>query len=240
MLHHALGRQRLDAARFLVVRIGDFLVDGDLAIDLGLSLLGPGGRLGGRPYDESHKEAAIKRAEKDLLAARERVEGAVTDQAAARKKLRAAEKMSADAEKALAEHRDSMTDVSAESDKLRNLQREMQLIEATEDEVKRAGERARDLGERFKSEKASKNPFLDMIEESEKGLEDLDDDENIARSTLADAKQAEKYAQAVSDVYAPNGVRAFRLDEATPFLNSRTAHTWGASLMARSTPSGPP
>jgi DNA repair exonuclease SbcCD ATPase subunit len=51
---------------------------------------------------------------------------------------------------------------------------------------------------------------------------------DTAKQAALEAQEQEAYAQAVVDVFAPSGVRAHRLDEATPYLNERTAHYLGS------------
>lgn len=181
-----------------------------------------------RPYDGEHLKKAIERAEAKVTAAEAELRAFAEKQVAASKKVKAAHVAVEKAGKSLKDHRAAMTDVSAEGDRLRNLKRELQVIHATEQEVDRVKQRAIRIGDQYKEEKRATNPFVDLLTEADAELIKRTEAIGDASKARDAARVDEQYAQAVADVYAPAGVRAHRLDEATPYLNERTAHYLGS------------
>jgi DNA repair exonuclease SbcCD ATPase subunit len=181
-----------------------------------------------RPLEAEHLQAAIDSAQVRLTAATTDRDECLGHLASAQARMPAAEKLLKGAQDALDSHRANMTDVSGEGQKLANLRRELQIIDTTKAEVERLRQRALNAGEQWKREAAAINPFRAMIEQA--------NDEILARASAMDeakkaalaAQEEERYAQAVVVVFAPAGVRAHRLDEATPYLNERTAHYLGS------------
>lgn len=182
----------------------------------------------GRPLEAEHLAEAIATAELRLNAQKEDQERVLTAFAEVKRKVPAFERAVAAAEQALTDHRASMTDVTAEGARLKNLQRELQLIEAAKNEVERLRTAAQNIGARLKQEAAAANPFKAMIEQADKEVIERANAMTKAHDALVAASEELAYAQAVVDVFAPAGVRAHRLDEATPYLNERTAHYLGS------------
>ncbi len=181
-----------------------------------------------RPLEAEHLQAATTRAQENLDQAKARHQTALTEEATAKARLAAAEKMLADADQELTNFRATMTDVSGEGDKLRNLQRELQIIEQSKAEVERLRVQARSVAQQWQDETKATNPFASSIAKADQELVDRQTRVEEARATAVTALEDERYAQAVADVFAPAGVRAHRLDEATPYLNERTAHYLGS------------
>lgn len=181
-----------------------------------------------RPLEGEHLAGAIKNAE-DALAAqiadKEACSGNLTKTKA---RVMAAQKMVDAAQAELDKHRKSMTDVSGEGQKLANLRRELQIIDAAKAEVERLRQRAISIGEQWKREAAAVNPFKQAIEQANEDLLQRAKEVAAADVERMAAVEEEQYAQAVVEVFAPAGVRAHRLDEATPYLNERTAHYLGS------------
>jgi DNA repair exonuclease SbcCD ATPase subunit len=182
----------------------------------------------GRPLEDEHLADAISAGDLRLKAQKDDQERVMTTHAEVKKKVPAFERAVAAAEKALSDHRASMTDVSAEGARLKNLQRELQLIDAAKNEVERLRVAAQNVGARWKQEAAAQNPFKSMIDTADKEVIKRAQEVSAAHDALATAGEELAYAQAVADVFAPAGVRAHRLDEATPYLNERTAHYLGS------------
>lgn len=181
-----------------------------------------------RPLEGSHLEAAISAAESEVTKQKERLLEGAKRVAEAKRKVPQAEKMLQSANQALNDHRASMTDVSAEGARLKAMQRELQLVAAHRSEVERHQRNAQQAGARLKAEMGAQNPYGDLIDKANTDI--LERAEALSKATVSRDEMSieEAYAQAVSDIYAPSGVRAHRLDEATPFLNDRTAHYLGS------------
>lgn len=181
-----------------------------------------------RPLEADHLQAAIDRAQAQLTAVVADRDGFLKQLASAQARLPAAEKLLKGAEDALNQHRVSMTDVSGEGQKLANLRRELQIIETTKSEVERLRQRALNIGEQWKREATAANPFAAMIKQANDDILMRAAEMDAAKKAALEAQEEEGYAQSVVDVFAPAGVRAHRLDEATPYLNERTAHYLGS------------
>lgn len=182
----------------------------------------------GRQYDPSHKDELIAHVETELEAASNNLRKSASDLATVKSKLGVAQQLRDKASEALTAYRSGMTDVSAEADRVKNLRREQMVFTNFRAEVDRLKVAAQNLGTEWKREASATNPFLKLIDEADAKLLELAKQLQQA-VTLRDATLTEaQYAQAVVDVFAPAGVRAHRLDEATPFLNDRTAHYLGS------------
>lgn len=182
----------------------------------------------GRPLEQEHLADAIANAELKASAQRADRDKCVAARDATKGKVAAFERAVTAAEADLTNHRATMTDVSAEGARLKNLQRELQIIQASKNEVERLRVAAQNVGQRWKAEAAAENPFKPMIETADKEVIDRAAAVEKTKADVIAAAELEAYAQAVVEVFAPAGVRAHRLDEATPYLNERTAHYLGS------------
>lgn len=181
-----------------------------------------------RPLEAEHLKKAIE-ASKDTLSLKEdKLRTAAGELTIAKKKLEPLRAISQKCERDLRAYQASMTDVSAEGDKLRNLKRELQLVTATLSEIERLKLRAQNKAEEWKREAALENPFTDSIKTAHEDIKNIAFLMKECDKAIAERREEEEYAEAVVNVFAPNGVRAHRLDEATPFLNERTAHYLGS------------
>jgi DNA repair exonuclease SbcCD ATPase subunit len=160
--------------------------------------------------------------------AQENVTAATTELETRKQKLAAAEKMLADADAELVKHRESMTDISASTTEMSALHREKQIVAAEDAEISRLREAARTAALQAQAAEQECNPFLSMVEQAKQAITDRSAMVETAKANTLTAIEEEKYAQAVVTVFAPAGVRARRLDEATPYLNQRTAHYLGS------------
>ncbi|SFJ49573.1 RecF/RecN/SMC N terminal domain-containing protein [Sphingomonas sp. NFR04] len=182
----------------------------------------------GRPLEEEHLADAIANAETKLKAQRADRDKCIAHRDAAKSKVAAFERAVTAAQKDLDDHRASMTDVSAEGARLKNLQRELQIAQAARTEVERLRVAAQTIGKRWKDEAAAENPFNKMLKDADDTVVARAAELEKSKGSLLKAAEELGYAEAVAGVFAPAGVRAHRLDEATPFLNERTAHYLGS------------
>lgn len=191
------------------------------AIPLVVSRIGkPCGECG-KAYHEDDMADAKELAE-DAAARAEEELGSV-----AAKNL-AAQKMLASATKDLEDFRATMTDISAAAAALQNLNRELQILEAGIREVEHLRSVAKRKALEWSTAAKEDNPYKSLGVQQEADLAKM---KTVVLAALKAAKTAnieEQYSQAVADIYSPGGVRAHRLDEATPYLNDRTAHYLGS------------
>lgn len=181
-----------------------------------------------RPLEKDHLAAAIAVAQAGVDERKEMVTKATEELAQRQVKLAAAEKMLNDADAELVSHRENMTDISGATQEIQILQRERQQHLALEAEVERLKQIARSAAEAWQRAQQQTNPFTDMIATHKATIEEREKAVAAAEQTAVTAIEEEQYAQAVVTVFAPAGVRARRLDEATPYLNQRTAHYLGS------------
>jgi DNA repair exonuclease SbcCD ATPase subunit len=182
----------------------------------------------GRPLEAEHLAAATAAAQTNLDVAVSSHAEAEDAEVKAKARAAGAEKMVTAAQEALEKHRAGMTDVTGEATRLKSLQRELQIIAATKQEVERLRVQAQNLAQQWQAEQKATNPFTAPIERADKELVDLQQKAEEAKALVLEKIDEEKYAEAVVQVFAPAGVRAHRLDEATPYLNERTAHYLGS------------
>lgn len=181
-----------------------------------------------RPLEESHLTSVIAAAQGELELSKVRFDEASARLADAKAKVPKAEKLVQNAHAALEDHRATMTDVSEEGARLRALQRELQLLNALASEIAMLKQKATNIAEKLQTEMAAENPYADMIEKANQDIVERADALRKASELRDELAMEEEYAQTVVDIYAPAGVRAHRLDEATPYLNDRTAHYLGS------------
>jgi DNA repair exonuclease SbcCD ATPase subunit len=181
-----------------------------------------------RPLEAEHLEQAIASRGQALEQRKQEYENALENLTKAQSKTPAADKLLKGAEDALAQHRAAMTDVSSEAQRLANLRREMSIVDRAKQEVERLKEAARNAALLWQREKSATNPFDGMLAQANDEIMERAAECELAKQAALAAQEEEAYAQAVVDVFAPAGVRAHRLDEATPYLNERTAHYLGS------------
>lgn len=182
----------------------------------------------GEAIKQERLAGAITRAEQKVTEAQGKLANAKVTLDATEKRIIGFTNAVTAAETALSDHRKGMTDVSAESARLVNLQRELQIIEAQKREVEHLRQTAAQIGNQWRAENGAANPFAPTIAQADADVLARASDVDAAKVAAVAAAEEEAYAQAVVDVYAPAGVRAHRLDEATPYLNERTAHYLGS------------
>lgn len=124
---------------------------------------------------------------------------------------------------ALDAFRASMTSVSEKQDERANLQVVLAEIEKVEREQAEWARKARDEVERMKEVKAEANPFTALIQTAKEKVAARQKEIADQALALSTAEVGVKEAELVAKVFSPAGVRAYLLDEVTPFLNTQTA-----------------
>jgi DNA repair exonuclease SbcCD ATPase subunit len=173
-----------------------------------------------RPYSAEDIEPAKKLAAAEVATA----QSEYTDAIVAKDAALLAFKSTGDKRDA---YRASMTDVSAASAERASLQSQLDDIRRAEGELGRVKADLKRLIEQIKEKKAETNPWTGEIARAEKQVEDRQKALKEAQASEGDATKSLKVAKHIADVYSPTGVRAFLLDDVTPFLNDQTAKYLG-------------
>lgn len=173
-----------------------------------------------RPFSAEDIEPAKKLAETKLA----KYDTAITD---ARAKLDAASLAQKNAVSARDAYRASMTDLTATNAERASCSTELTKVNAAEASLNTAKAALNGTLRQLKAKIAETNPFLAEIAKREKTLEDCKAQAVAIEKELDDAIQTFKIAEHVAKVFSPTGVRAFLLDEVTPFLNDQTAKYLG-------------
>lgn len=220
--------QRIAAEEQKVASSKQMVADAEAAVEHVKTGVGKPCKTCTRPLEGEHLAGAIAAAEQRLTDQKAAHQACVEALASAQARVPAAEKLLSGAQDTLRDHRASMTDVSGEAQRLANLRRELDIVEGAKREVERLKNVARQAATLWQDAQNATNPFEGMIEQANTDLIALAADSEARKKAAIEAQEEEAYAQAVVEVFAPNGVRAHRLDEATPFLNERTAHYLGS------------
>lgn len=124
-------------------------------------------------------------------------------------------------------YRRTMTDVSAASAERASLQKRLHGIDTLEATL---ASYKRDLAmtvKQIKTKRDEPNPFVDQAAKLDAKLGAFTHQAVKLASDLDGAVKAVQIAEHVAKVFSPTGVRAFLLDEVTPFLNDQTAKYLG-------------
>jgi DNA repair exonuclease SbcCD ATPase subunit len=124
-------------------------------------------------------------------------------------------------------YRAAMTDVSAANAERASLQEELDVIRTAEHVLQRDQAALKSIVVQIKSKRDEENPWTDEIARCEKLVEDRKAAHGVAQVTELDKQRDFKVAKHTADVFSPTGVRAFLLDDVTPFLNDQTAKYLG-------------
>ena len=127
----------------------------------------------------------------------------------------------------LSKHRASMTDLSATNASLRDMQRDLATMDRLEREKALHIANAQSHVARFKEVQGAENPFTKQISSMEGEIHDIEQRLEKLAKELEEAIEKVKACETVAKVFSPAGVRAFMLDEVTPFLNDQTAKYLG-------------
>lgn len=124
-------------------------------------------------------------------------------------------------------YRASMTDVSAANAAKAPLQSQLNQIAAGKLALARAQTELKGIVAQIKAKRDETNPWTGEIERQEKRLEEAKNRHSFVEADEKLKAQDHKVAKHIADVYSPTGVRAFLLDDVTPFLNDQTAKYLG-------------
>jgi DNA repair exonuclease SbcCD ATPase subunit len=173
-----------------------------------------------RPYSAADIEPAKK------LAAAE-IETAKREIATRKSELSKCNSLAKIAADTLEKHRASMTDVSASNAQRIEIDARLRAVNALEAEAVRLSGRIKNAVEQIKAIQASPNPFVSRIDAAKIALTHSKGTLVAAEANAAAGTEALRIAETVAKVFSPAGVRAFLLDEVTPFLNDQTAKYLG-------------
>jgi DNA repair exonuclease SbcCD ATPase subunit len=123
--------------------------------------------------------------------------------------------------------RASMTDLTKTNAARASLQEALREITTLEHGIKGHKSDLAALVARMKAKRDEVNPFIDMMGDLIERLTEQNLQAGVARDELKKAAEAQEVAELVAKVFSPAGVRAFLLDEVTPFLNDQTAKYLG-------------
>jgi DNA repair exonuclease SbcCD ATPase subunit len=130
-------------------------------------------------------------------------------------------------EKARDEYKASMTDLTATIEQREKVIRLRNIIIERENAIADAQAEQRRLVAQVKAKRDEPNPFTAMIDGADDTITDKTDFVQVCKDMLAAVVQDLKVHTAAAQVFGPAGVRAFLLDEVTPFLNEQTAKYLG-------------
>lgn len=173
-----------------------------------------------RPFSAEDIDPAKKLAAAEV----EKAEQALVDAQAALNAALLAFKSTADARDA---YRAAMTDVSAANAQRASLQAQLEVIRTAEHVLQRDQAALKTIVAQIKTKRDETNPWTGEIERAEKKVAELDSRVSAAMQIETKAQVDQKVAKHIADVYSPTGVRAFLLDDVTPFLNDQTAKYLG-------------
>jgi DNA repair exonuclease SbcCD ATPase subunit len=173
-----------------------------------------------RPFTAADIEPAKKIALKKLTEASE----ALTDARAAKDSalLNARSAVSArDAYKA------SMTDLTGSVAERASLIAALRAVTLAESGIKGLKSDLANAIRAIKAKRDETNPFIAQITAAEKRMVDMALKAKADQNLVIAATTAVRVHTKVSEIFSPSGVRAFLLDEVTPFLNDQTAKYLG-------------
>jgi DNA repair exonuclease SbcCD ATPase subunit len=124
-------------------------------------------------------------------------------------------------------YRASMTDLTATNALRASLTAQAIEVRRIEGERERLVMAIRSLLEGAKAKRVEENPYKRQLAEVEKAIFNLDKDVEVNGKLLETAIEQVTIHEAAAKVFSPAGVRAFLLDEVTPFLNDQTAKYLG-------------
>lgn len=127
------------------------------------------------------------------------------------------------AQKAVEDYRRGMTDLSAETAKLRELDEAQRELHAKKLQLQSLVEKARTHKARAATIEVDPNPYLDTLAKYGRDVTAFATEIDKLTIELNVAKDALQVAEQVAEVFSPAGIRAHILDTVTPFLNDRTA-----------------
>lgn len=173
-----------------------------------------------RPFTASDIAPAQKLAEEKIAAEVK----AIADEVG---KVRALERAQDDAAKARDDHRAGMTDVSAWSKRLSELQSDRAALDRLIAQVGAKRTEATRIGARIKETEGRPNPHAETLRNALLRTKALKEEVDTAAQAHSKMDAGTAILEATAAVFGPAGVRARVLDEVTPFLNDQTAKYLG-------------
>ncbi len=174
-----------------------------------------------RPHTEESLGKAIEAKRKEISAA-------VTSTKQEIERYKEAVSQAQSASQSVEAFKSSMTDLSEAVALSEQLTAQLSKVEKVKSDYRSALERAKEITQSIKDERAMVNPNteekLERAKASKKAREDL----NKLSDAIKPLREDVEIAEHVVSVYSPKGVRAHILDTVTPYLNERTAHYLGA------------
>lgn len=173
-----------------------------------------------RPFSAEDIAPAKKLAAKKMNEIADEYTKATSEEIKAKAKLEAAEA----ARDAFVASMSDLTKINAARIEAQN---ELTEAEARESKLTAMKSELQGYVRQIKTKRDEANPFTDQIEKNKK---DIEEGKLFLEQATNDVKNAEtevKTHELVAKVFSPAGVRAFLLDEVTPFLNAQTAKYLG-------------
>jgi DNA repair exonuclease SbcCD ATPase subunit len=153
----------------------------------------------------------------------ERLKNALRELHEARKRHDEAVEEKDKRDRALAEHKAKVPDISHLHVRLREIQEELYKIAALETEIAMASRDAKDLVEKAKGALTEVNPFQAALQSLEEQVAEQSRELEEGKVKVKELEDQLVLAESVATVFSPSGVRAHILDTVTPFLNDRTS-----------------
>ena len=181
----------------------------------------------GKKVGTDCRECGKEYHEEDLTGALAALKKRLVEEATAAKTAKAdAAKLQEDVEAAVSardEFQESMTDISEEVARDRELTAQITAHTASHRALMTAANQVKELRARLEEKTAEINPMEKRIAALVTQLEEIDAEIIKAQEKGAQLQKDDVLAREVQRVFGPAGVRAHILDTITPFLNSRTA-----------------
>lgn len=138
-----------------------------------------------------------------------------------------AENILEDVNQRLDTFKSGMTDLTAETQKLKEIDSVLAQINALKTEAKTLTETAKGYSAQLERLKTEDNPYKAGISTLEGKRDEIVKSIDALNVELAELEKAVAVAESVVEVFSPAGVRAHILDTVTPFLNDRTSRYLG-------------
>lgn len=122
----------------------------------------------------------------------------------------------------------TMTDVSAVSKELAEINNELATLAAMTESVKNAEKRVADIKTQAKAKLTETNPYATLVDNAKRKVAECEATIKVRDLAMKELADKEALLADCIKVFGPAGVRAHILDTVTPFLNERTSEYLGA------------